>query len=164
MANTIRMFSGVLVDLVNPDPADVLISDIAHHLSLINRYTGGTKHGFSVAHHSLEVASKTQCLEGLMHDAHEAYIGDVSSPLKQHLTEYKRIETMWEQLIIDKFNLDPARLLSVVKPVDTNIRVPEVFGYMGRHGCKTPEPRDVELEFLQMFDYYSHRKVKNVGG
>lgn len=66
------------------------IDDIAHALAQINRYTGHTTRPYSVAEHSLlvcEIAAHHGCsavvqLGALMHDAHEAYIGDMSSPVK----------------------------------------------------------------------------------
>lgn len=69
------------------------VRDIAHALSLINRFTGATRRPYSVAEHSLLVAdfarrdgaSAPVQLAALVHDAHEAYVGDVSSPLKQVL-------------------------------------------------------------------------------
>lgn len=64
--------------------------DIAHALSLINRFTGHTTRPYSVAEHSLLVADLAEAADAtpvvqmaaLMHDAHEAYTGDVSSPVK----------------------------------------------------------------------------------
>lgn len=67
------------------------IADIAHHLAIINRYTGATSRPYSVAEHSLLVeriaesqgASNTARMACLMHDAHEAYTSDLSSPAKE---------------------------------------------------------------------------------
>lgn len=72
---------------------NVCLDDIAHHLALTNRYNGGTCRPYSVAEHSLlvadiaerEGASPIVQLAALMHDAHEAYVGDLSSPIKQVL-------------------------------------------------------------------------------
>lgn len=66
------------------------IEEIAHALAQINRFTGHAKRPYSVAEHSMlvatiaagEGASPVQQLAALLHDAHEAYVGDVSSPLK----------------------------------------------------------------------------------
>jgi hypothetical protein len=71
----------------------ITIETIAHALSQINRFTGHATRPYSVAEHSLlcaDVAERLQlspfaCLAALMHDAHEAYTGDVSSPAKQAL-------------------------------------------------------------------------------
>jgi hypothetical protein len=68
------------------DPSLVRIEDIAHALSLICRWSGNTKHHYSVAQHSLAVASlfrnKKDKLDALLHDAAEAYIGDVVYSVK----------------------------------------------------------------------------------
>ena len=84
--------SGMVVDLLRPQGAVFSISDIAHHLSQINRYTGAARRPFSVAEHSLLVCEILErergerdpsvLLAALMHDAHEAYTQDLSTPAK----------------------------------------------------------------------------------
>lgn len=86
--------SGVRVDLLTPRPEDVILRDVAHALARICRYTGhvGAAH-YSVAEHSCHVADHLAAhghgdvvvRAGLMHDAHEAYTGDVASPIKRAL-------------------------------------------------------------------------------
>lgn len=88
LTNSGRQFS-----FTKPTPESVYLPDIAHALSHINRFTGHAKFPYSVAQHSLAVshylaaegeAPRIQ-LAGLLHDAHEAYFGDVTSPLKAFL-------------------------------------------------------------------------------
>jgi len=75
---------------MSPDARPICIEDIAHHLSLINRFTGATTRPYSVAEHSLlcvDIAQHEGAPVGLqmamlMHDAHEAYTTDLSSPAK----------------------------------------------------------------------------------
>lgn len=90
----IETFSGIGFDLLTPRPEDVCLSDIAHALARINRFVGHTGKGYSVAEHSLWVwlvASVTYPddyelqLHAQIHDAGEAYAGDVSGPLKAAL-------------------------------------------------------------------------------
>jgi hypothetical protein len=86
MRTAVRTYTGKSVDLLNPDPAQICIEDIAHHLSQLNRYNGGCPHPFSVAQHSLYVAEilpPELKLWGLLHDAPEAYLGDLVSPAKR---------------------------------------------------------------------------------
>lgn len=86
--------TGAVVDLRYIAQDSISLPDIAHHLSQINRYTGACKRPYSVAEHSLlvceliEIAGETDPsvrLAALMHDAHEAYTQDLSSPMKQLL-------------------------------------------------------------------------------
>lgn len=107
-STTILTFTGKTVDLANPKVEDIDIADIAHALAGLNRYTGHTQRYMSVAEHSLLVSgfcSNPYRLEGLMHDAQEAYLGDMSSPLKSMFPEYKALERRWEQAIAAKFCL-----------------------------------------------------------
>lgn len=100
MANEILTNSGLWFDFLNPKPDQVCLHDIAHSLSRCCRYGGHTDNHYSIAQHSVFVANKlkkdgatldTQ-LAGLLHDAHEAYIGDIVSPLKALLPEIKLLE------------------------------------------------------------------------
>lgn len=90
MSNTkIRTASGALVDLMNPQPADICFRDIAHALSQICRFTGHTIFFYSVAQHSLhmvDIVSKRAQPYALLHDAHEAFVNDLASPLKRAMT------------------------------------------------------------------------------
>lgn len=89
--------SGIAFDLGRPKPSQVRIEDIAHHLSLINRFTGATSRPYSVAEHSLLVTEILErdggvrdpmCLRAaLLHDAHEALAGVVATPVKEFLGE-----------------------------------------------------------------------------
>ncbi len=106
----IQTFTGRRFDLLDPQPEMVDIDDIAHALSMLCRFTGHTGKFYSVAQHSVLVSSLVpigDALVGLMHDATEAYVGDLSSPLKALLPEYKRIERGIWLAIADKFSLPP---------------------------------------------------------
>lgn len=85
---------GLCFDLAEPDPEIIDIRDIAAHLSKINRFSGATRPdwpGYTVAEHSVLVMHYLETLypgetalhlHGLLHDAHEAYTGDITSPMK----------------------------------------------------------------------------------
>lgn len=90
----IRTFGGNWVDVLNPDPKTLFIEDIAHSLSNQCRFSGHTSEFYSVAQHCIHCCDHTlgNRLEALMHDASEAYLTDVSRPVKQHLANYKDIE------------------------------------------------------------------------
>lgn len=84
------------------------INDIAHALGNICRFTGHTKKFYSVAEHSVHcsyLVPKDWELEALLHDAHEAYVGDVNSPLKSLLPDYKEVEDKVENQIVAVFGL-----------------------------------------------------------
>jgi hypothetical protein len=72
------------VDLAALQPGDFGAPMIAGALAKINRFTGQTRRPWSVAAHSLlvEALCPTQALKGwaLLHDAHEAFIGDITTP------------------------------------------------------------------------------------
>lgn len=105
--------SGCYVNILEPSVDDIDIKDIAHALSNINRYNGHTTVPYTVAEHSMRVAYLLKCqgytpaaqLAGLLHDATEAYIGDVATPIKQLLPKFKRIERGLEKVIEEKFSV-----------------------------------------------------------
>lgn len=113
----IQTYTGRRFDLDNPDPADVDRVDIAHALSLICRFGGHTETHYSVAQHSLVVADFLSTptlgphitprlqLYAVLHDAAEAYIGDVTRPLKALLPEYAGIERNIKRAIAAHFGL-----------------------------------------------------------
>ena len=105
---TMQTFTGKLVDLANFQPDDVRLPDIAHALSLINRFTGHSKCPYSVAQHSVMVSNLTppeHALWGLLHDASEAYLGDVATPLKNALPGYRELEERVQRTIAGAFGL-----------------------------------------------------------
>ena len=94
----VQTASGRRMDLVSPRAEDILLDDIAVGLSNLCRFTGQVRAGFySVAQHSVHVAERVLALTGdvdlarcgLMHDAPEAYIHDLASPIKRLLPQYR---------------------------------------------------------------------------
>lgn len=141
MKPTILTQCGLEFDLLNPDPDLIEIEDIAHALSHICRFTGHTKHFYSVAQHSYLCATLVppeHQLETLLHDAAEAYIGDVSSPLKAQLPGYQMIEFKLDQAIRQRFGL-PAKKTPWVKEADLQMLAAEKAQLMP----KFEEPWDI---------------------
>lgn len=104
----IQTFTGRLIDLRHVTPDDISIKDIAHSLGCINRFNGHTLVPISVAQHSVrvsEIVSPQHALWGLLHDASEAYLGDVSRPLKHLLPKYQQMETLVTFAIARHFGL-----------------------------------------------------------
>lgn len=116
----IQTFSGVHFNLTDPQPDTIRIEDIAHALSQINRFTGHTHRPYSVAQHSLQasyIVPPQFALEALLHDAHEAYTGDVSAPLKSLLPDYRALEDRIEAAVRRRFGL-PDTMSPEVKRAD----------------------------------------------
>lgn len=159
---------------LNPATETIHIGDIASALSKICRYTGHCRHFYSVAQHSVIVSHlvpEEHALEGLLHDASEAYLGDMSAPLKRKLPEYQAIEGIVESALAAKFgliyNLDLGWPSSVKKAdisalaLEKKLLLPESKTPWGiLEGVECPDekllphcwqPVVAELRFLQRF-------------
>lgn len=101
----IETFTGKKFHFLNPQPEEICIEDIAHALSNICRFTGHSSFFYSVAEHSIAVSVLTNSLEGLLHDASEAYITDISSPVKPLLANYRDLERRITTAIEKQFGL-----------------------------------------------------------
>jgi hypothetical protein len=108
----IRTFTGKRFYPLQPRLQDIDIADIAHALSLQCRFTGHCKRHYSVAEHSLIVASlvpEEQQMQALLHDASEAYLTDVPRTLKRlpEYAFYREAEKRLQALIYEYFDCDP---------------------------------------------------------
>jgi hypothetical protein len=123
---TIMLHSGAWFDFGAPASSNFTIEDIAHGLANICRYAGQCRDFYSVAEHSVlvsEVATGFE-LESLLHDAAEAFIGDITRPLKQLLPDYKAIERRVQEAIFVRFGLNPD-LPSEVRDADLRVLAAE---------------------------------------
>lgn len=125
---TIATYSGGTFQPLTPNPDDVDILDIAHPLAQQCRFTGHTRWFYSVAQHSVHCAEQVRewlredvqyedqmpypdaqiILTALMHDASEAYLADISRPIKMQPEfgdVYKKFEARLEIAIAERFNL-----------------------------------------------------------
>lgn len=103
----IHTFCKKRFDYLRMREEDITIYDIAQALSNVCRY-GGHCSFYSVAEHSLNVSHivpEKFALEALMHDATEAYLGDLPRPLKRLIPEYRRIERELDSVIRKKFKI-----------------------------------------------------------
>ncbi len=108
IAPRILLRSGIYIDLQSPDCSKVKISDIASGLSRMCRFSGQCDRFYSVAEHSViasYIAPRKYAFAALMHDAAEALIGDVTSPLKSLLPEYRKIERLVEASLFASFGV-----------------------------------------------------------
>jgi 5'-deoxynucleotidase YfbR-like HD superfamily hydrolase len=123
----IQVHSGKVIDLLRPNISDILITDIAHALSNLCRF-GGHSDFYSVAQHSVivsRVVSPKNSMWGLMHDASEAYLGDVPKPLKLYLNgRYKELERIYMSTICLRLEL-PVLEPEEVKDADLRLLVTE---------------------------------------
>lgn len=173
---TITLASGHVFDFLNPQGSVFDIEDIAHGLSNVCRYAGQCRDFYSVAEHSIlvsEVVTEYQ-FEALMHDASEAFIGDVTRPLKQLLPEFKRIEAGVEDAVAQRFGLD-RKSKSLIKDADlqvlaaeqAQVMAPGTADWAAAAGIEPApvrvrylSPREARAAFLARFeDLYQNRSV-----
>ena len=120
---TIQCRSGHYFDFLNPHQCFVLVQDIAHSLSMQCRFNGHTARFYSVAEHSVHcshIVPPEDALAALMHDAAEAFIGDVAKPLKMLLPDYQQIEGQVERAVFEKLKI-PYPFPPSVKQADLNM-------------------------------------------
>ncbi len=118
LTSRIHLVSGGTFDPLDPDPDLINIEDIAHALSLQCRYNGHTRKFYSVAEHSVRASMITEkdgayiSLWTLLHDAPEAYIGDLASPLKNDPAFGQRFRGAEDRLmraVCQRFGLNAAQ-------------------------------------------------------
>lgn len=122
-----QTFTGRQFWPIDPRPDEIDLLDVAHGLSMICRYGGHAKRFYSVAEHCCHLFdfAMTRCPQEvlawvLMHDASEAYLGDIPRPLKPFLPGYKALEAKMTAAVAVRFNLvgdEPA----FVKQIDLRI-------------------------------------------
>ncbi len=105
----VSTFSGNRFYPLVPHIEQVAIEDIAHGLAYQCRFNGQTREFYSIAQHSLIVASLVPSrlrLAALLHDAAEAYLGDMVKPLKVLLPEFSALEESVTDIIASTFGID----------------------------------------------------------
>jgi len=164
MSPTILTHSGLSFNLLEPNPDLIEIEDIAHALSNLCRFTGHTNRFYSVAEHSVRASQHVHrdfAFEALLHDATEAYLGDVSSPLKAQLHEYRNIEFRLDCCIRQHFGL-PMKQSYQVKQADLAMLATERAHLMpatGEHwplldGIEPAAPIHITWVPNQAFDFF----------
>ena len=103
-----QTYTGRAVYPMAPEVDDIDPVDIAHALSLLCRYGGHVNRFYSVAEHCVlmsRAVSPVNALWALLHDATEAYLGDMIRPLKRAMPEYRDIEDRLKAVICDRFGI-----------------------------------------------------------
>jgi 5'-deoxynucleotidase YfbR-like HD superfamily hydrolase len=104
--------TGKHFDLIDPQPDMIDVIDIASALANLCRFSGHCRFYYSVAQHSAmasQIVPPEFAMEALLHDASEAYLGDITRPLKQLLPDYRQIEHKVEGAIRHRFGLPDAQ-------------------------------------------------------
>ena len=167
----IMTYTKIMFDPLHPNAEQIDIEDIAHALSMLCRANGHFKSFYSVAQHRINCMKEAKArgyseriqLACLLHDASEAYLSDVTRPVKAELPRYKEIEAPLQEAIWNKwlntplteeerkqvFDIDDAILAyefldlmdaKIVKEIPELYSVP-VFAFVGFDLC--------EQEFLR---------------
>lgn len=140
-----QTYTGKAFYPLDPDPDLIDPADIAHALSLICRYGGHTRRFYSVAEHCVLMADAAEPghkLWALLHDATEAYVGDMVRPLKRQMPAYVEAEDRLMAAICERFAIDPV-CPPEVKTLDNRILGTERAALLG------PPPRQwLEVEVL----------------
>jgi len=159
----IRTISWRAFNPLEPDPECILIEDIARSLSNLCRYNGHVREFYSVAEHSYWVSHDVplkDALWGLLHDASEAYLGDMMSPLKYHTPlgeQYRQIEAVVMGAVCQRFSLPPTMPPSVARADHAQLQrehdwLRSVPSRRARRMVeRTMKPSEAEQEFLNRF-------------
>ena len=161
----IRLRSGRKFHVLAPKASEIDIQDISWALSHLCRFTGHTREFYSVAQHCCHVCDilpKELQLNGLLHDAQEAFCQDLAQPVKQYLPQYKELEERIERAISHKYKL-AFPMPAAVKIADMTLLVTEMRDLMTKADYKdlpfTPLSEKIEpwpfekaqREFLKRF-------------
>lgn len=126
--------SGEIVNPANISTLNIKLDDIAHHLAKIQRYGGClplnanysvAQHSILMAFHAAEFYDLDTARACMLHDASEAYLGDVVSGLKKYLPDYTKIESTLTQMIEDKYLINSSKY-AIVEELDKRIVLNEV--------------------------------------
>ena len=165
-------YSGRRFYPTDPRPSDIFIGDIAHALSNQCRFNGHVRQHYSVAQHSVLCSERVSIVNArwaLLHDASEAYLGDVVKPLKLSLPDYVKIESMVMKCICYTFGLPPEEPAEV-KLVDRRLCASEARDLLGAEWAESYAetyldkivpwtPAIAELRFLIRFrEVFQYRR------
>tara|TARA_R110002110_G_scaffold64634_3_gene178559 strand:+ start:3375 stop:3932 length:558 start_codon:yes stop_codon:yes gene_type:complete len=142
-----QTLTGRRVHFLDPKPSEISLADIAGHLAKINRFGGATREPYSVAQHSVEVAMIVPAPwrgYALLHDAHEAYIGDRLTPIKRAMAAlhprgvdpFTILEDQFDRAIHQHFGLPwplPPEAAAAVKQADLIMLATERRDLLNEH-------------------------------
>lgn len=162
--DSIRTHSGLYVNVFEPTTEMICIEDIAHALSHQCRFSGHLQKFYSVAQHSIYVASLVSVenkFDALMHDASEAYLLDIPTPIKAKLDHYKALESNLMKVIAEKFNFR--------YPFDAEVKQADADALHIEWEClmigsednslAPMSPSQAKQAFLKLFDVYKPEEI-----
>jgi len=122
----INTYSGKSFHILNPEPDDIDIKDIAHHLSLQCRSVGAVTRHYSVAQHSLfvcqlvseQTADPVIQMQAIMHDSEEYITGDWPTPIKWCIPGVRTVAKNIKKAIGEKFGIELVNMPPIVKRMD----------------------------------------------
>lgn len=179
--NWLQTFTGKAFFPQDPQPQEITIEDIAHALSHQCRFGGHTREFYSVAQHSVLVARNVpvqDALWGLLHDASEAYLVDLPTPIKRGSSlgdEYRKIECDLMKIICNKFGL-PNEMPESVDRADKIVLVTEVRDLMEAPPLPWPDncrplsgkiipwsPEEAKDRFLAIAEQFGIKTDRTIG-
>jgi hypothetical protein len=174
MKNCITTYTKQKFNTIEPDEKQIVIEDIAHALSLMTRANGHFPEFFSVGQHSIQCCREALArnyvpevaLACLLHDGSEAYLADITRPVKQNMTMYLQIEEQLQNKIYHKFlgfipekeeavlisNIDDACLYVEFLHFMSERIAPEEPVLMSSPDFSVRPMKEVEREFLDLFE------------
>lgn len=182
----VLLADGTKCRLTEVDPTCIRIENIAHALSNLCRFTGNSVRFYSVAEHSLNCSIHLEehgpraALQGLLHDASESILTDVSRPLKllPDMAGYRRLEALWQPAIYRKFGVMPTHIEAErVKVVDNRMLATERLALLPKcpewdvwlkdiepypGGLPKNAPQFMAQKFMTQFMYLTN-KMKDEG-
>jgi hypothetical protein len=171
--NCITTYTKRRFNTLEPDESQIVIEDIAHALSMMTRANGHFPEFFSVGQHSIQCCREALArnyvpevaLACLLHDASEAYLSDVTRPVKKNMPMYLQIEEQLQGMIYHKFlgfvpekeeamlisNIDDACLYVEFLHFMSERIAPEEPVILSRLDFGVRPMKEVEHEFLDLF-------------
>ena len=157
LVSEIMTYTKKMFDPLHPEVELIDIEDIAHALSMLCRANGHFKSFYSVAQHSINCMKEAKArgyservqLACLLHDASEAYLSDVTRPVKAELPRYREIESPLQEMIWNKWLDEPLTIQEIVQvfQIDDAILAYEFLNLMGEKIADSIPPISSTPEF-----------------
>jgi 5'-deoxynucleotidase YfbR-like HD superfamily hydrolase len=178
---TMQTFLGAFIGPLDAEPGDIDIADIAHGLSLTNRFGGATMEPYSVAQHCVIMSKLVEedfAMQALLHDAHEYIIGDIVTPTKLALGKeagdaIRSLKRRMDRVIGEALNVDMDYRRKDVQEADLRMLITEAAQLFRdnrtSHWNVDAAPYDVDIvpwaawfaEFEFMSRYTELKKLQN---